>query len=201
MVGAAIVSLDYNAELTVVGRFGSQSITDSIAALKQEVEVATRQKHEESIRVIKYLDNISLVALIPSPPSAATAGAICLFFEDQADLAEIDHETQLLLSFACELYCSPYWSYQNTSTRVKRHSLDGDEIKSLTQRQILVLELIADGKTNERIAKILNYSVATIKNDISMIFRFFNVDDRNQAVSEAINRGILQGSQNTKQSA
>lgn len=191
VIGAAIVYPDSNTDITVVGRYGSQEIAGSLSELKESIENATRRKHLESMTVVRNVGGVPQVALIPSPPTAATAGVICLFFSDESAEITIDLETQVALAFACEMYCSPFWGFKASNSRGKWPAAEAGVVASLTNRQMMVLELIANGKTNERIAKVLNYSVATIKNDISAVFRFLGVSDRNDAVVEATNRGLL----------
>ena len=55
------------------------------------------------------------------------------------------------------------------------------EENNLTQREIEVLMLIADGKNNREIADELYISEKTVKNHISNIFKKIDVSDRTQA--------------------
>jgi DNA-binding CsgD family transcriptional regulator len=193
VIGACIVYLNANAELNVVGRYGPVEVTDSIAQLRSEIETATRQKHMESLRIAEITDEETLhAALIPTPPTSASSGVIVIFFNEAGKHATIDYETQVTLAFACEMYCSPNWSFPATgSLRSKRSTTDEFGVISLTSRQKKVLELIAEGRTNDRIARVLNYSVATVKNDISAIFQFLGVNNRHDAVDEAGRRELV----------
>ncbi len=64
-------------------------------------------------------------------------------------------------------------------------------IDPLSQRELDVLELIAQGKTNQEIAQDLFLSTNTIKSHSIKIYRKLNVNNRNQAVSKARLLGIL----------
>lgn len=64
-------------------------------------------------------------------------------------------------------------------------------IDPLSQRELDVLELIAQGKTNQEIAQDLYLSTNTIKSHSVKIYRKLNVNNRNQAVSKARLLGIL----------
>jgi DNA-binding NarL/FixJ family response regulator len=55
------------------------------------------------------------------------------------------------------------------------------EENNLTQREIEVLMLIADGKNNREIADELYISEKTVKNHVSNIFKKIDVSDRTQA--------------------
>lgn len=61
----------------------------------------------------------------------------------------------------------------------------------LTDRQTQVLELMAQGKTNKAIAKIMNITDNTVKSHISIIFTHLNATNRTQAVLNAQQRGLL----------
>jgi two-component system, NarL family, response regulator len=53
------------------------------------------------------------------------------------------------------------------------------------------LRLVADGKSNKRIADALGLSEATVRTHVSNILSKLGVDDRTQAATEALRRGIL----------
>lgn len=53
--------------------------------------------------------------------------------------------------------------------------------EELTQRELEILRLIADGKTNQEIANQLFIAVKTVKTHITNIFSKLGVDDRTQA--------------------
>ncbi|WP_094547163.1 response regulator [Petroclostridium xylanilyticum] len=60
----------------------------------------------------------------------------------------------------------------------------------LTQREIEVLELIAEGMLNKEIAAKLYISEKTVKNHVSNIFKKLNVSDRTQAAIYAFKHNI-----------
>ncbi len=70
----------------------------------------------------------------------------------------------------------------------KRSFLDHD----LTEREITVLRLVADGKTNKEIANVLDLSEKTVKNHVRNIFHKLHVYDRTQAAILAIRKGIIE---------
>ena len=61
----------------------------------------------------------------------------------------------------------------------------------LSPRELQVLELIADGRTNKEIAAHLDISNQTVKNHVSSILRKLAVNDRTQAVVYAMRRGWI----------
>ncbi|MEX2224919.1 MAG: response regulator transcription factor [Dehalococcoidia bacterium] len=63
--------------------------------------------------------------------------------------------------------------------------------EQLSQRELQVLQLAADGLTNRDIAQRLVISEKTAKNHIANIFSKLNVNDRTQAVIQALRMGLV----------
>lgn len=63
--------------------------------------------------------------------------------------------------------------------------------KPLTEYQLSVLRLVADGIETSVIATELETTESVIKNDLKGIFRELNAKTRSQAVAEAFRRGLL----------
>ncbi len=68
------------------------------------------------------------------------------------------------------------------------HALD----ESLTERELAVLRLVADGHPNKQIGAQLNLSTDTIKAHLKSIFAKLGVNDRTQAVTVAARRGYIE---------
>jgi DNA-binding NarL/FixJ family response regulator len=68
---------------------------------------------------------------------------------------------------------------------------DSDDDMQLSPRQLEVLALIADGKSNKVIASMLGLSDGTVKTHISAILRRLNANNRTQAILNASRTGIL----------
>lgn len=58
-------------------------------------------------------------------------------------------------------------------------------------REIEILELVAAGRSNKEIAGLLSISEATVKTHLLHVFSKLGVEDRTQAVTVALARGIL----------
>ena len=61
----------------------------------------------------------------------------------------------------------------------------------LTQREVEVLRLIAQGHTNRQIAQSLFVSVSTVKKNVQRIISKLEVSDRTQAAVKANALGLL----------
>ena len=62
---------------------------------------------------------------------------------------------------------------------------------SLSVREAEVLTLVADGLSNEQIARQLFVSQATIKSHLVHIFAKLDADSRTAAVATAVHRGLI----------
>lgn len=63
--------------------------------------------------------------------------------------------------------------------------------QSLSQREIEVLTLVADGLSNQQISRQLFLSQATVKSHLVHIFTKLGVDSRTSAVATATSRGLI----------
>jgi DNA-binding CsgD family transcriptional regulator len=63
----------------------------------------------------------------------------------------------------------------------------------LTDRQSGILTLMAKGLTNAQIAKRIGFSESTVRQETMVIYRFFGVGGRQEAVRQAGLRGLLPG--------
>jgi len=63
--------------------------------------------------------------------------------------------------------------------------------ESLTPREIEVLQLICEGNSNRDVGKLLFISEETVKGHVSHILGKLGANDRTQAVSIAVRRGII----------
>ena len=75
-------------------------------------------------------------------------------------------------------------------TRVE-HVASEDAIGDLSEREVEVLQLMAQGMSNQEIAKDLYLSSTTVKTHVSHILTKLGVRDRVQAVVEAYDSGIV----------
>lgn len=63
--------------------------------------------------------------------------------------------------------------------------------EALSEREIEVLKLVAKGAANKEIAAELFISESTVKSHIANIFQKLEVNDRTEAVTQAIRKGII----------
>lgn len=68
---------------------------------------------------------------------------------------------------------------------------DDEGLASLTEREIDLLRLVAQGMSNKEIAYKLHLAESTIKNRLSILFEKLDVSDRTQAAIYALSHGLV----------
>jgi DNA-binding NarL/FixJ family response regulator len=63
--------------------------------------------------------------------------------------------------------------------------------EELTSREVQVLELLAKGLANKQIGDVLDITEHTVKDHLKSILGKLHVADRTEAVTAAIQRGII----------
>jgi len=80
-----------------------------------------------------------------------------------------------------------------SAENVQENSYKGGLSDRLTARQIEILKLIAQGKTNNEIADLLSMSAATVRTHLTMIFKRMGVKNRTEAGHIAHKLGLELG--------
>jgi two-component system response regulator DegU len=82
-----------------------------------------------------------------------------------------------------------HWLQLQLESARRSYSEPGSPFHPLSEREMEVLNLVVEGKSNKEIASLLGISHQTVKNHITSILRKFGVEDRTQAVVYALKRG------------
>jgi DNA-binding NarL/FixJ family response regulator len=77
--------------------------------------------------------------------------------------------------------------HPEVANQIALHVVDND----LSEREIVVLKLIAEGQANKQIARQLGLAEETVKGYLRNIFEKLEVNDRTHAVTVAARRGII----------
>ena len=109
------------------------------------------------------------------------------------------HLVGFLINFA--RYYRDLKNYERMGHLINRVNILGDDklvelshqgpATELSRREIEVLELIARGTGNKLIADRLSISESTVKTHIQSIFQKLEVNDRTEAVTKALSKGII----------
>ena len=81
------------------------------------------------------------------------------------------------------------WLSERISDAKRDYGDPGEPYQPLSSREMEVLNLIVEGRSNKEIALTLRISPQTVKNHVTAILRKLGVDDRTQAALYAIRRG------------
>lgn len=79
-----------------------------------------------------------------------------------------------------------------TSDRQKYASVPQERSRSLTERELECLQMIAKGLSNNEAAGVLGLSKATIRTHLEHIYQKLDVTNRVEAVTEGIRQGIIE---------
>jgi DNA-binding NarL/FixJ family response regulator len=83
--------------------------------------------------------------------------------------------------------CGQRWIPKEIAKRLASRKL----FEELTQREVQVLQLLVKGLANKQIGDHLNISEHTVKDHLKSVFGKLQVEDRTEAVTAAIQRGII----------
>jgi two-component system, NarL family, response regulator NreC len=91
-----------------------------------------------------------------------------------------------------ESYLDPALTRTLISDYVRQVERDDEAPDSLTDRELEVLKLVAEGMTNRQIALQLNISIKTVQTHRANLMDKLNLHDRTELVRYAIRRGLIQ---------
>jgi DNA-binding NarL/FixJ family response regulator len=75
--------------------------------------------------------------------------------------------------------------------RFAQLSRQATDVEVLSEREVEVLQLMARGSANKEIAAALSISESTVKTHVANIFQKLEVSDRTEAVTQAMQKGII----------
>ena len=145
---------------------------------------------QEALKEIRRVSK-ALILIISTSADARTLKTILAagadgYLSKRADADELSLALRLIKNG--ETYIS-----QNNNSGVPLNNLSGTEsgLKTLTNRQSQVLDLIAQDKSNKQIAYDMGVSESTVKLHINALLRTLHVSNRTQAVVTAQKMGII----------
>lgn len=192
-----------SAGLSSLLREAGLGVVGEAPAIDRAAAMARRLRPDVVLIDLDRAGPSALAAIRRIATSAPSAHVVVLFADDNLDLvgaleagayACILKDTPLREILAAtraaarsELVVSP----PVVRTLVSRIRAQQPDTAELTRREFEVLELLARGWDNGRIAADLYMSRATVKRHISSILRKLKVENRIQAAVRAVNEGLL----------
>jgi DNA-binding CsgD family transcriptional regulator len=206
---ARAVATEYLPESSVLGvRFGRINNDDSITVLGQygypdadkyrERNIPSEEWRAIDAEDVRIIKGESRLKWTPDARmhvnSLRDRGVIqgYLIIEFHGPVAESD---KYEIAEAIDDLCVPLALYLSFLTRpigggmgVLMHSMDSRDAGNgqLSQRQILILRGMVEGKTNHELATELGFSVSTIRHETMRIYQALAVSDRKEAAKKAL---------------
>ena len=195
LVRIGVSGLLRSAGIDVVGEVsGPQAAVTAARAMSPDVVLmhlgAAEMTGADAVRLVaRELRGVHVIVLAAVDDShllgALAAGACGALVEDAPS-----HEMVAAIRAAAEgdsVFSPPIARALMRQLRL----LDDVRLPQLTAREVEVLELLARGWDNTRIAEALYLSVGTVKHHISSILVKLDVDNRIQAAVRAVQQGLI----------
>lgn len=203
---AALTSLLAQSNIEVVGAATSPA---AAAALLDEhrpdllmTEVDLPEGRDAALRVISdgRRDNPALTAIVLSSTNerdlidAAFEHGASAYVLKTSDPAEVT--TAVRQAFEPSLYLAPPRAHDVPTAPVTRNSL-----RKLTRRELEILRLVSEGRSNRQVAEILWVTDQTVKFHLANVYRKLGVRSRFEAARWAQENGMLQVEEATEAAA
>ena len=197
---ALMARVDPDGVLRIAGQYG-QAPADTEVGLEPESQTALIKQSITLGRVQQASVDLGLspeteldFMAIPFMPTSEVQGAFGLSFRHRARATEVSEADIRLLSLLAELMAINSMPRIRTSgvlAKLYFDSLEFDDVSALTDRQLRVLDEMAIGKTNSQIARTLNVSESTIKQECVRLFKVLGVSTRQRAVAVGKEMGLI----------
>ena len=198
-VSALMVRIEIDGSPRIVGQYG-QPKPDNDGRLPNTPQFKAIKKaiaQQENV-LIERLDAGGELPggflALPFSPSGGIPGALGLTFRrdlSELDIPEAEIELMQLLSELIAVNSLPRIRATGLLSKLYFDTDNLEEVSAITPRQLSVLDQMAIGKTNGQIARDLNLSESTIKQESVRIFRILGVNTRQRAVSVGKEMGLI----------
>lgn len=196
---ALLVRVEADSKLRTVGHYGLPR-PDAGGFMQNTPQIREMKRAITHNRVIE-VENLQDIGqgddgfiAIPFSSRGDLLGSIGITFRGKIEASDIPDAELELLRLLAELIAVnslPRMRAEGLLAKLYFDEEDPSRFSSITHRQLRVLDEIAVGKTNSQIAKELNVSESTIKQESVRIFRILGVNSRQRAVSIAKDMGII----------
>lgn len=200
---ATISKLDNKNSLALAGRYGITSeisdkypetfamsdqlpITDAIKLDKIIVINSLPQWPEEYAEILgaPYSSSEAAFIAFPIERNSTPVAVAAIFFNTKITM---DAEIELFIKAIANLLSLYLYPHNNVvqisrnGSRGAAHPSNENKDVELTVRQLLILRLVSEGRTNIAIGDLLKYSESTIRQETIKIFAKLGCDGRNEA--------------------
>lgn len=190
--GASIFSIDQQAHFHLVGSYGKGLPVSGVSVWDEHPFGSAARSGKLHNTTAQAIDGSDVEAYcIPLTKGSDPIGILCLTLSAGAKMNVISPEALSVMSKITGIWLDSLGV--NASLNVNgTQSNTSPSPESLTERQLTVLRLMAEGKTNGQIAQELILSESTIRQETVKIYRALGVHARSEAGKRAKHLGILE---------
>lgn len=100
-------------------------------------------------------------------------------------------ESELLLAIHSVIHGKKFFPQNITEIMISNMTLEGKEVKKLSERETEVLQLVTEGKTTKEIAELLFISTRTVETHRNNMMRKLDVSNSAELISKALQLKLL----------
>lgn len=196
-ISAVMVRVEYRNRLRSVGTYGQlkpeAGETERDRHQLELLAAAIEQKHLVEVDQLGGSTEQSFIA-IPFSPNGEALGALGVSFRNSPARPIFPKAEVELLQLLSELIAVNSLPKMRATGLLANSFYSSDDLEwatALTARQLQVLDEMAIGKTNSQIARTLNVSESTVKQEAVRLFKLLGVNTRQKAVSVGKEMGII----------
>jgi DNA-binding CsgD family transcriptional regulator len=189
--GASIFSIDQQAHFHLVGSYGKGLPVSGVSVWDEHPFGTAARSSKLHNATAQAIDGSDVEAYcIPLTKGSDPIGILCLTLSAGAKLNVISPEALSVVSKITGIWLDSLGVNSGSLGRGSQ-STSAPSPESLTERQLNVLRLMAEGKTNNQIAQDLILSESTIRQETVKIYRALGVHARSEAGKRAKHLGII----------
>lgn len=190
-IGASIFSIDQQAQFQLVGSYGRGLPVSGVSVWDEHpfgVAARSGKLHNTTVQAIDGSDVEAYCLPLTKGPDPI--GILCLTLAAGSKLNTISPEALSVVSKVTGIWLDSL-GVNSSSNTYGAQSSSTPSPESLTERQLTVLRLMAEGKTNAQIAQDLILSESTIRQETVKIYRALGVSARSEASKRAKHLGMI----------
>lgn len=189
--GASIFSIDQQAHFHLVGSYGKGLPVSGVSVWDEHpfgTAARSGKLHSTTAQAIDGSDVETYC--IPLTKGSDPIGILCLTLSAGAKMNVISPEALSVVSKVTGIWLDSLGVSAASNTYGSQNN-SAPSPENLTERQLTVLRLMAEGKTNSQIAQELILSESTIRQETVKIYRALGVHARSEAGKRAKHLGII----------
>jgi DNA-binding NarL/FixJ family response regulator len=189
------LGIEQDGRLTIKGYFGASpqeiGITDGALSIFDDHPASLSIRQDSMVcRELSFRKSASIKPIViawPVESNARILGSIVLITDSRCDSIDENREFLDALALLINNTLSSRLDRRNPRSNSKSNG-NGPHPEKLSERQEVILKLIAEGRTNGDIAEILGYSESLIRQETIKIYAILNCNGRQEAAQTYLSR-------------